>query len=282
MLILCACSTERFFDFLYGNYLAFKGLVLKIFCIDIGNTRTHCAVVNAQSGVFAVESAQDYMSADFAELFETSDMFAKSGANSVSWCSVVPKYSDALRTKLAGIDNMQLTSENSPIALDVKIPSQVGQDRIADAVGAGIFFKPPYIVVDMGTAVTIDLVDASGAYCGGAIAPGMHAFTDYLSERAAQLPKINPADADYDVSVGKDTVSAMHVGCVKGFCKLADGIIEDIERDYFDGESAMQKTIFTGGSILLLPKKWLADRKIESNLANLGLARSFLINKGIL
>ena len=254
---------------------------MKIFCIDIGNTRTHCALVDVQSGIFSVESAQDYMSVDFAELFVKSDIFRKSGADVISWCSVVPKYSEALKPKLYGSENMQLTYENSPIALDVNVPSQVGQDRIADAIGAGIFFKPPYIVVDMGTAVTIDLVDGRGAYCGGAIAPGMHAFTDYLNERAAQLPKINPADADYDMSIGKDTISAMHVGCVKGFCKLADGIISDIERDYFSGVDAKQKTIFTGGSVSLLPKKWLADRKIESNLANLGLARSFLINKGI-
>ena len=130
----------------------------------------------------------------------------------------------------------------------------------------------------MGTAVTIDLVDARGRYAGGVIAPGMHAFTDYLNERAAQLPKINPADADYDMSVGKNTVSAMHVGCVKGFCKLADGIIADIERDFFGGESAKCKTVFTGGSVPYLPKKWLADRRIESNLANLGLAHSFLKN----
>lgn len=254
---------------------------MKIFCIDIGNTRTHCALVDAQSGAFSVESAQDYMSADFADLFVVSDMFRKSGADAISWCSVVPKYSEALKPKLENIDNMQLTCENSPIALDVNIPSQVGQDRIADAIGAGIFFEPPYIVVDMGTAVTIDLVDERGAYCGGVIAPGMHAFTDYLSEKAAQLPKINPADADYDMSIGKDTISAMSVGCVKGFCKLADGIIADIEHDYFNGFDVKQRTIFTGGSVSLLPKKWLADRKIESNLANLGLARSLLINKGI-
>lgn len=63
-----------------------------------------------------------------------------------------------------------------------------------------------------------------------------------------------------------------------GFCKLADGIIADIERDFFGGGSAAERTVFTGGSVGLLPKKWLADRKIESNLANLGLARSYLLN----
>ena len=203
----------------------------------------------------------------------------KSGADCVSWCSVVPHYASELEVVLNGVDSMRLTGENSPIFLDVKEPAQVGHDRIADAVGAGTFFKPPYIVVDMGTAVTIDLVDKSGNYAGGAIAPGMHAFTDYLSERAAQLPKINPSEADFELSVGKNTVEAMYVGCAKGFCKLADGIIADIERDFFGGESATPKTVFTGGSISLLPKNWLAGRRVEYNLAQIGLAHSFITNR---
>ena len=175
---------------------------------------------------------------------------------------------------------MRLTYKNAPMEIDLKNPAQVGDDRIADAVGAGIFFEPPYISVDMGTAVTIDFVDRDGRYAGGAIAPGMHAFADYLSERAAQLPKINPALADFDMAIGKDTVEAMYVGCVKGFCKLADGIISDIEKEYFPNGDIAQKTVFTGGSVDLLPKKWLAGRKIESNLSALGLARSYILNEG--
>lgn len=249
-----------------------------IFTIDIGNTRTHCATVSYGAGRYRVLSTADYPSGDFARIFAGDDMRALRTSGRVAWCSVVPKYSDALREVFGGLENFQLTCATSPIEIDTDFPEQVGQDRIADAVGAGLFFEPPYIAVDMGTAVTIDLVDARGRYAGGVIAPGMHAFTDYLNERAAQLPKINPADADYDMSVGKNTVSAMHVGCVKGFCKLADGIIADIERDFFGGESAKCKTVFTGGSVPYLPKKWLADRRIESNLANLGLAHSFLKN----
>lgn len=96
-------------------------------------------------------------------------------------------------------------------------PAQLGHDRIAGAVGAAIFFEPPYISVDMGTAVTVDLVDSCGRYAGGAVAPGMHAFASYLAERAAQLPNINPAEADFDLVIGRDTVEAMYVGCAQGF-----------------------------------------------------------------
>ncbi len=244
---------------------------MRIFCIDIGNTRTHCAYVDGKN----VLSAADYSTLDFCETFDFSKIDAP-----ISWCSVVPKISAKLSKKLdeLKLKHLCLNWENSPIKLDVKNPEQVGQDRIAVAIGALQFFTPPYIVVDMGTAVTIDLVDKNGNYAGGAIAPGLHAFVDYLNEKTAQLPKIDPRKADYSMSVGKNTYEAMMVGCVKGFCKLADGIIADIEKDYFDGKSAAQKTVFTGGSVELLPKKWLAGRKLEANLANIGLAKFLELN----
>lgn len=250
---------------------------MKLFCIDIGNTNTHCAEIENMR----VLKAFDVRTAEFVETFDFGAL-KNIGVEGISWCSVVPQISEKLGKKLAGIDieSVNLTHKNSPLKIDINRPEQLGQDRLAVAIGAAEFFKPPYIVADMGTAVTIDVVDASNKYVGGAIAPGLYAFTAYLNEKTAQLPLINPKDADYDMSVGKDTIEAMHVGCVKGFCKLADGIIADIEKDFFAGESAFDKTIFTGGSVNLLPKKWLAGRHIEASLANMGLARAFgLISK---
>ena len=248
-----------------------------IYFIDIGNTRTHCAVV--ESRTCAVSASADYSSAEFASIFSGGRLFERSGAEAVSWCSVVPAYSAALEPLLAGVKSMQLTVANSPIPILIDAPSQLGQDRIADAVGAGFYFEPPYVVVDMGTAVTIDLVDSSGAYAGGAIAPGMNAFVSYLSERAAQLPLINPAEADCSLTIGKNTRQAMYVGCAKGFCKLVDGILADIERDYFGGRSAAPKTVFTGGSVAYLPKQWLGGRKVDLHLSHIGLAKSYEFNR---
>ena len=239
---------------------------MKVFTIDIGNTRAHCAFVSGGK----VEGVSDYPTEDFAKIAETIDFCGCA----VSWCSVVPKLSLKIEKIFSerGAESFQLNSKTAPLKLDVKNPEQVGQDRIAVAIGARKFFEPPYIVADMGTAVTIDLVDESGNYAGGAIAPGLHAFTAYLSEKTAQLPLINPGDGDFDLVIGKNTVEAMRVGCVKGFCKLADGIIADLEREFFGGKSAVAKTVFTGGSVGLLPKKWIGGRLVEPNLANIGLA----------
>lgn len=252
---------------------------MRIFTIDVGNTNTHCAELEA-AGVCA---SCDFPTRDFAETFDFSKLDADA-FDGVCWCSVVPKVSEKLSEKLSHIPlrSVNLSYKNSPLKIDLNAPESLGQDRLAVAIGASKFLKPPYIVADMGTAVTIDLVDESNTYAGGAIAPGLAAFTSYLNEKTAQLPLLDIANVDYGMSVGKDTVEAMSVGCVKGFCKLADGIISDIERDFFGTKSAFNKTIFTGGYVKLLPKKWLAGRLVEPNLANIGLAIAFeLISKKI-
>ncbi|MBO6102243.1 MAG: type III pantothenate kinase [Opitutales bacterium] len=243
---------------------------MKIFTIDIGNTSTHCALVeNGRPSRLA-----DFPTRDFAGAFSFGGLSGECDA--VCWCSVVPKVSGAVAAKIgeAGVPSVQLSFENSPIFLSVKNPEQVGQDRIAVAIGAAEFFEPPYIIVDMGTAVTIDVVDSKGAYAGGAIAPGLYAFISYLHENTAQLPLINPEKTDYDIRVGKNTLEAMYIGCVKGFCRLVDGIIADFEREFFNGESSAKKTIFTGGSLRQLPAKWIGSRLLEPSLANIGLARA--------
>ncbi len=243
---------------------------MSIFTIDVGNTHTHCALMDSAK----VDYCCDFATGKFIGEFDFGGLSCIDG---ICWCSVVPDVSAMLGEVLAKLPfkSVNLNYKNSPLKIDLKRPDLLGQDRLAVAIGAMCFMEPPYIVADMGTAVTIDVVDSSGTYAGGAIAPGLSAFTSYLNEKTAQLPLIDIANADFDMSIGKDTVEAMSVGCVKGFCKLADGIISDIERDFFGTKGAFDKTVFTGGYVELLPKKWLAGRRIEPNLANIGLAKAF-------
>ena len=208
-------------------------------------------------------------------------LLKESGASGMSWCSVVPKISERLLEDSdfpRDFPCVRLTWENSPLPVEVENPQFLGQDRLADAIGASLFFQAPYIVADMGTALTIDFVDRDGKYRGGVIAPGMRIFSEYLKENAAQLSAAIPDKDACAHSIGKNTLEAVSIGCVGGFCKLVDGLIKDIENEYFCGSDASGKTIFTGGSLGSMPKKWLAGKKIEPNLAELGLALSFLRN----
>jgi type III pantothenate kinase len=76
------------------------------------------------------------------------------------------------------------------VGIDYPKPNSIGPDRLANAVAARRRFGAPVVVVDFGTAVTFDVVDARGNYVGGIIAPGLAAMTDYLHEKTALLPKI--------------------------------------------------------------------------------------------
>lgn len=108
-------------------------------------------------------------------------------------------------------------------------PAQVGSDLIVNAVSALEKFKLPVIVIDMGTATTISVVDENRNYIGGCIMPGVKVSLDAISQRAAQLPGIslsNPKKA-----IGKNTIECMRSGVVYGNAAMIDGMVERIERE---------------------------------------------------
>ncbi|MDO4300348.1 MAG: type III pantothenate kinase [Clostridia bacterium] len=120
-------------------------------------------------------------------------------------------------------------------------PGAVGSDRIVSAVAALDKFKPPIIIVDMGTATTIDTIDKKGNYVGGCIMPGVGISLQALSSSTAQLPAISfekPKKA-----IGKNTIDCMKSGVVFGTAGMIDGCVERIETEL--GEKC--KVIITGG-----------------------------------
>jgi len=109
-------------------------------------------------------------------------------------------------------------------------PEEVGADRIVNAVAAHSIFKGAAIIVDFGTAITVDLVTEKGEYAGGAIAPGVGISTEALFARTALLPRVElkrPASV-----LGTNTVGAIQSGIYYGFSSLVDGIIKGIIEEY--------------------------------------------------
>jgi type III pantothenate kinase len=107
---------------------------------------------------------------------------------------VVPKVNPLL-TQWAGqrlqLTPLQLTPQTlRGVGIDYPHPETIGQDRLANAVAARHHYGAPALVVDFGTAVTFDVVNRTGNYVGGIIAPGLSAMTDYLHEKTALLPRI--------------------------------------------------------------------------------------------
>lgn len=145
-------------------------------------------------------------------------------------CSGVPRLTVALEhmaRKYASSPAVVLSPgvrTGMPIQIDT--PREVGADRLANAIAAEAVVGRPAIVVDFGTATNFDVVSDSGAYVGGAIAPGIESSMEALSARGAQLPVVGLGRPR--TPIGRSTVEAMQSGAVYGFAGQVDRIVEEI------------------------------------------------------
>ena len=116
------------------------------------------------------------------------------------------------------------------VAVHITKPSEVGADRLVNAVGAHGSYEGALIVIDSGTATTFDIVGEDGSFEGGIIAPGINLSMKALHEAAAKLPRV--AIQKPDQVIGKDTVAAMQSGVFWGYIDLIDGLVERIKGEY--------------------------------------------------
>lgn len=123
-------------------------------------------------------------------------------------------------------------------------PREVGADRIVNALAAAELYGGPTIVVDFGTATTFDVVDASGAYVGGAIAPGIDISLEALGRRGAQLRKVELRRPR--TVIAKNTVEALQSGLVFGFASQVDGLVARMVDELGVG-AADVRVVATGG-----------------------------------
>ena len=135
--------------------------------------------------------------------------------------------------------------EDLPLNFEVRVsrPEQVGADRLVNTRAVtSVLGQGPAIVVDFGTATTIDVVAADGAYIGGVIAPGVNLSAEALYQAAARLPRI---DIEQPNSVlGQDTVACMQSGLFWGYVSMIEGLVSRL-RDELDLPSA--PVVATGG-----------------------------------
>jgi type III pantothenate kinase len=108
-------------------------------------------------------------------------------------------------------------------------------------------FGAPAVVVDFGTAVTFDVVNAAGNYAGGIIAPGLAAMTEYLHEKTALLPRIRIREIE--AIIGKSTRQAMLIGAVHGYRGLIRGLLAELKQQFKDSKLPV---VATGGYAQLM------------------------------
>ena len=160
--------------------------------------------------------------------------------------SVVPQVLNSVKTALK-----KLTGKNALVVgpglrtgLNIKIenPSQTGADLVVGSVAALREHKPPLIVIDMGTATTMIVLDETGAFIGGAISPGVKISMDALTDRTALLPGLQldqPRKA-----IGRNTIDCMRSGIMLGTACMIDGMVERME-----AELGQRTTVVATGGI---------------------------------
>jgi type III pantothenate kinase len=136
-----------------------------------------------------------------------------------------------------------VVGENAELGIDVRIdkPSEAGADRLVNAIGGFVAFGGPLILIDSGTATTLDVVGDDGGFEGGVIAPGINLSMQALHAAAARLPRV--AIARPARTIGRGTVEAMQSGVYWGYVSLIEGLVERIRAEY----GRPMRAIATGG-----------------------------------
>jgi type III pantothenate kinase len=226
-----------------------------LLAIDIGNTNLTIGLFRGGSLRSSRRAASDpRATADEVEvvldgLLRLDDAsFADVAA--ISLASVVPSLSAAIETIAVRRERPLTVATPGTIPIPVRVdrPGDVGADRLVNALAATRLYGAPAVVVDFGTATTLDCVATDGAYVGGAIAPGLELGLEALAARTAKLPRIELRAPDR--AIGRDTVSAMQSGIVFGYQALAAGLLVRVRRELADAsgvEPAEVHAILTGG-----------------------------------
>ena len=240
-----------------------------ILLFDIGNTHTHVGLANGRRVVrhTDIPTATWFSGKAVSQLVR---FVGQAGLAGAAICSVVPRATPRVQKVVRAqwrLPALVLTPETlNGVGIDYPKPHTIGPDRLANAVAARHHFGAPSVVVDFGTAVTFDVVNARGNYVGGIIAPGLAAMTDYLHEKTALLPRIKIREVAS--AVGKSTEHAMLVGAVHGYRGLVRELIVELKSEL---RAKRLPVVATGGYAKLIAGSLPEISAVEPNLTLEGL-----------
>ncbi len=221
--------------------------------IDIGNTNVTLGAYAKDSDVpaFVARLATDRARTQDQYAIELLDVFALNGQKpeqftGAALSSVVPELTMQLSLaveKLLGCKPLILgPGVKTGLNILTDNPAQVGADLVSGAVAAAALYELPCLVIDLGTATKISVIDQNGAFCGCAIAPGVSISLEALSKRTSQLPSI-PLDSP-NSAIGKNTLDSMQSGVVFGTASMLDGLCDRMEAEL---SLPVKSIVATGG-----------------------------------
>ncbi len=250
-----------------------------LLAVDIGNTNITLGLWHNNTWVtsWRARTVADKMPDEYGVLinnFLRSQDFDYSTVTGVAISSVVPALTPAfveLSHRYIEVEPVVVThSTKMGIRIEIDQPEQAGADRLVNAAAVTALYKCNAIVVDFGTATNFDIVSAKGAYCGGAIAPGIGIAHDALVARAAKLHKIDLTPPPNPI--GRNTIHAMQSGIFWGYAALVEGMIIRLKAAMREADMGDPiRVIATGGLAPLFRQHTSVIDQIDPDLTLEGL-----------
>ena len=253
-----------------------------ILTVDIGNSNIVLGGVKDDEIVFearlrtdATKTSDEYC-IDLKMILEVYDIKAEMVEGAII-ASVVPQVLNSMQTaikKLTGKTSL-VVGPGLKTGLNIKIenPSQTGADLVVGSAAALREHKPPLIVIDMGTATTIVVLDETGALIGGCICPGVKISMDALTERTALLPGLQLDQPKR--AIGRNTIDCMRSGIMMGNACMLDGMVERMEAEL----GAKATVVATGGIAKFITPLCKREMIYDKDLIVKGLAALYKDNK---
>ena len=246
-----------------------------LLAVDVGNTQTMIGLMQGDRIVHDWRIATvrhrtaDEIAGLLAGFFSLTDWRPREAIDEVAIASVVPRLTS--QWQLMCEKHLQITpfiigpGTRTGMRILMKNPTEVGADRIVNAVAAFEHFGGPCIVVDFGTATTFDVISAEGDYLGGAIAPGVEVSMEALTSRAAKLIKVDLIEPQQ--VIGKSTVESLQSGAVYGFAGQVEGIVTAIRAEL----GAQGRVVATGGLAELVARHTAVIEEVDEYLTLRGI-----------
>ncbi len=253
-----------------------------LLAIDIGNTNIVLGCIREDRILFEARIATDRLRTSDQYGVEIKNMLEAFGVQvaDIEDCiisSVVPPVFNSVRTGVIKVIGKQpmVVGPGIKTGLNIRMddPASVGSDRIVIAVAALAEYSPPLLLLDLGTATTMEVVAPGNAYLGGVIIPGVRISVDALTSRAAQLPGIS-LDRPRRV-IGKNTVDCMRSGIMYGTAAMIDGMIQRMEEEL--GHTCT--VVATGGMAQFVIPLCRREIRVEKDLLLKGLNILYQKNK---
>lgn len=249
-----------------------------LLAIDVGNSNITFGLMNDKEILYQwrIQTNLDKTSDEYGielEQILTHFNYTIDSIEDVIIGSVVPDMMHTLPTMCQRFLKKQpiIVGEGTKTGIPIRLdnPKEVGADRIVNAVAGYEIYRGPLIIVDIGTAITHDVISSKGEYLGGAISPGIGIASDALFKGTAKLPKVELITPES--AIGKNTIQAMQAGIVFGYIGLIDNITERLISDMEKIGENNPLVIATGGFSALLAQQSAYITKIDKDLTLQGL-----------